>query len=342
MSVTRTKCISISGTGSVVIGGKSEFEFDARRHAHISAKMSERLRPSGGQGVTIYPATRYLFGVSALSVQGHSEHDSILSSAKTDKNAHDESMITVECEKPVLLDSEKIRVLCLSSDTGGGHRASAQALEDCFGYLYGVEFKFNTVDLWSTHSPWPFCNMPKSYFFLVKHPWLWRLNFRCSEPSFIHEFMFKGYAAIVGRRFQQAFAEYKPRLIVSVHPLMQHVPLKVLAHMKKLDILHKLSFATVVTDLTRCHATWFHKAVDRCFVATELVARQAMDHGLKRPQITCHGLPIRPAFSSLRGVHKIELRKKLGLDTSAPTVMLIGGGEGMGKIAEIAEALSAR
>jgi hypothetical protein len=45
MSVTRTKCISISGTGSVVIGGKSEFEFDARRHAHISAKMSERLRP---------------------------------------------------------------------------------------------------------------------------------------------------------------------------------------------------------------------------------------------------------------------------------------------------------
>jgi hypothetical protein len=34
---------------------------------------------SGGQGVTIYPATRYLFGVSALSVQGHSEHDSVRS-----------------------------------------------------------------------------------------------------------------------------------------------------------------------------------------------------------------------------------------------------------------------
>jgi len=69
----------------------------------------------------------------------------ILSSAKTDKNAHDESMITVECEKPVLLDSEKIRVLCLSSDTGGGHRASAQALEDCFGYLYGASFKANKL-----------------------------------------------------------------------------------------------------------------------------------------------------------------------------------------------------
>jgi hypothetical protein len=56
-------------------------------------------------------------------------------------------MITVECEKPVLLDSEKIRVLCLSSDTGGGHRASAQALEDCFGYLYGASFKALQINL---------------------------------------------------------------------------------------------------------------------------------------------------------------------------------------------------
>ena len=36
----------------------------------------------------------------------------------------------------------------------------------------------------------------------------------------------KGYTAIVGRRFAQAFHEYKPNLIVSVHPLMQHVPVR--------------------------------------------------------------------------------------------------------------------
>jgi hypothetical protein len=34
----------------------------------------------------------------------------------------------------------------------------------------------------------------------------------------------QGYTAIVGRRFAQAFQEYKPNLIISVHPLMQHVP----------------------------------------------------------------------------------------------------------------------
>ena len=60
----------------------------------------------------------------------------------------------------------------------------------------GSEFKCNTVDLWSNHSPWPFCNMPKTYFFLVKHPWLWRLNFRCSEPDFVHNVMFKVYLLV--------------------------------------------------------------------------------------------------------------------------------------------------
>ncbi len=242
------------------------------------------------------------------------------------------------------LQMDKLSILCLSSDTGGGHRASAQALYDCCVTLYGNEFSFNIVDLWTNHSPWPFCNMPKSYFFLVKHPWLWRLNFRCSEPNFIHEFMFSGYEAIVERRFRQAFLDYTPQLIVSVHPLMQHVPIKVLKRMRNNRSLEqRILFTTVVTDLTRCHSTWFHPGVDKCFVANDVVARQAERRGLGHSQITCHGLPIRPAFSLIsKNIDKYELRLRLGLDTLASTVMLIGGGEGMGKIATIAEALSHR
>lgn len=34
-------------------------------------------------------------------------------------------------------DDEQRRVMCLMSDTGGGHRASAQALRDGFEVLYG-------------------------------------------------------------------------------------------------------------------------------------------------------------------------------------------------------------
>ena len=174
----------------------------------------------------------------------------------------------------------------------------------------------------------------------MKNPWLWRLSFRSSEPKILHEAMFTGYTAIVGRRFAQAFQEYKPDLIVSVHPLMQHVPLKVLARMKEQPSFlgSKVPFATVVTDLTRCHRTWFHKQVDRCFVATQLVAAQAMRCGLKAKQLSCHGLPIRPSFNNMPRP-KPEIRADLGMDEHAKTVMLVGGGEGMGKLEEIAEAL---
>jgi len=230
--------------------------------------------------------------------------------------------------------------MCLMSDTGGGHRASAQALKDCFTLTYGDEFTVDIIDLWSSNSPWPFCNMPKSYFFLVKHPWLWRLNFRCSEPKLIHEFMFKGYTAIVAKSFSEAFKKINPHLIISVHPLMQHVPINVLQQMQKLYKTPKVPFATVVTDLTRCHATWFHRGVDKCFVATNLVARQALKLGLNAGQIICHGLPIRPSFSAPKRLSKHALRDKLNLDTSASTVMIVGGGEGMGKLEEIASALA--
>jgi 1,2-diacylglycerol 3-beta-galactosyltransferase len=232
--------------------------------------------------------------------------------------------------------------MCLMSDTGGGHRASATALRDGFEVLYGDKYEINVVDLWSSSSPWPLCNMPKSYFFLVKYPWLWRLSFRTSEPELLHEAMFTGYTAIVGRRFARAFQEYKPDLIVSVHPLMQHVPLKVLARMRALPDFDasRTPFATVVTDLTRCHRTWFHKQVDRCFVATQLVAAQAMQCGLKAKQLACHGLPIRPSFM-LAPRPKDEIRADLGMDEEARTVMLVGGGEGMGKLEATAEALAA-
>ncbi|CAL6308766.1 unnamed protein product [Bathycoccus prasinos] len=242
-------------------------------------------------------------------------------------------------KKDITVESS-YRVLCLMSHTGGGHKASAQALKDGFECIYGNSYDVNIVDLWSSHSPWPLCNMPKSYFFLVKNPWLWRLNFRCSEPKIVHETLFRGYAAIVSTQFSRVFMDYNPHLIVSVHPLMQHVPLMSLERLRD-KVAKPIPFTTVVTDLTRCHPTWFHKSILKCFVATKIVVSQALSLGLKTTQIICHGLPIRPSFSIPAGT-RAYLREKLGMQKDARTVMLIGGGEGMGKITEIAEELSKR
>lgn len=68
------------------------------------------------------------------------------------------------------------------------------------------------------------------------------------------------------------------------------------------------NFATVVTDLTTCHNTWFHPGVDRCYVATEESRRQALGIGLVPDQLRMFGLPIRPAFGR-NFASKKKLRK---------------------------------
>jgi 1,2-diacylglycerol 3-beta-galactosyltransferase len=65
----------------------------------------------------------------------------------------------------------------------------------------------------------------------VKYPWLWRLNFVASAPGFVHKPMFAAYGAIVARSFAAAFDKFAPDLVVSVHPLMQHVPVRRTRHL---------------------------------------------------------------------------------------------------------------
>ena len=63
--------------------------------------------------------------------------------------------------------------------------------------------------------------------------------------------------------------------------------------------------------------------------------------GLKDHQIVTHGLPIRPDFAKSHG-GLAALRRRLGMDPALPAVLLVGGGEGMGKLLQTVRAIAAR
>lgn len=235
-------------------------------------------------------------------------------------------------------DDHRKHVLILMSDTGGGHRASAQALEAAFQELFPNEFRVSIVDLWSHHTPYPFNQAPKTYSFMVKYPVLWRLMFRLTEPAWVHNLLFRISSVFNHNSVRKAYREFQPDIVVSVHPLMQDQPIKALRQYKD----DHVPFATVITDLTSCHPTWFHTKVDKCFVPTEQVKEQALKRGLEEDQIVVHGLPIRPAFSKPPAKSKEELRGELGLQKDGPVVLLVGGGEGMGPVEATCSALASR
>ncbi|KAJ6847708.1 monogalactosyldiacylglycerol synthase, chloroplastic [Iris pallida] len=227
------------------------------------------------------------------------------------------------------------KVLILMSDTGGGHRASAEAIKAAFNQEFGDEYQVFVTDLWTDHTPWPFNQLPRSYNFLVKHGTLWRMTYYGSAPKLVHQPHFAATSAFIAREVAKGLMKYQPDIIISVHPLMQHVPLRIL---RAKGLLKKIVFTTVVTDLSTCHPTWFHKLVTRCYCPSAEVARRALKAGLQPAQIKVYGLPVRPSFvNPVR--RKDLLRKQLGMDEDLPAVLLMGGGEGMGPIEATARAL---
>ncbi|KAF3446164.1 hypothetical protein FNV43_RR11343 [Rhamnella rubrinervis] len=227
------------------------------------------------------------------------------------------------------------KVLILMSDTGGGHRASAEAIKAAFHEEFGNEYQVFVTDLWTDHTPWPFNQLPRSYNFLVKHGTLWKMTYYGTAPRVVHQSNFAATSTFIAREVAKGLMKYQPDIIISVHPLMQHVPLRVL---RSKGLLKKIVFTTVVTDLSTCHPTWFHKLVTRCYCPTTEVAKRALKAGLQPSQIKVYGLPVRPSF--IKPVRpKVELRRELGMDEDLPAVLLMGGGEGMGPIEATARAL---
>ncbi|XP_022131549.1 monogalactosyldiacylglycerol synthase, chloroplastic isoform X2 [Momordica charantia] len=254
------------------------------------------------------------------------------------------------------------RVLILMSDTGGGHRASAEAIKAAFNEEFGNEYQVFITDLWTDHTPWPFNQLPRSYNFLVKHGTLWKMTYYVTAPKVIHQSNFAATSTFIAREVAKGLMKYRPDIIISVHPLMQHVPLRIL---RSKGLLNKIVFTTVITDLSTCHPTWlvflfvifyqsliirvvfiiyslllrFHKLVTRCYCPSTEVAKRALKAGLQPSKLKVYGLPVRPSF--VKPVRpKIELRKELGMDENLPAVLLMGGGEGMGPIEATAKALS--
>nr|GEX62801.1 monogalactosyldiacylglycerol synthase 2, chloroplastic-like [Tanacetum cinerariifolium] len=227
-------------------------------------------------------------------------------------------------------------VLVLMSDTGGGHRASAEAIRDAFKLEFGDQYRIFIKDVWKEYAGWPLNDMENQYKFMVKHVQLWNVAFHSTSPRWIHNAYLAAFAAFYAKEVEAGLMEYKPDIIISVHPLMQHIPLWVL---KWQGLDKKVIFVTVITDLNTCHRTWFHPGVDRCYCPSEEVAKRALLDDLEKSQLRVFGLPIRPSFA--RAVlDKDYLREELEMDPNLPAVLLMGGGEGMGPVKMTAKALS--
>jgi 1,2-diacylglycerol 3-beta-galactosyltransferase len=139
---------------------------------------------------------------------------------------------------------------------------------------------------------------------------------------------------LAGRRLRRLLREACPDLVVSVHPLLTALPRRLLRSLGS-----TAPFVVVVTDLTDGHSLWFDPDADLTLVASGNADARARQRGVPGARLRVVGLPVSLKFMA-RGKSKVELRDQLGLAPDKTTVLLVGGGEGMGPVYEIACAIS--
>lgn len=244
-------------------------------------------------------------------------------------------------------DSKK--VLVLMSHTGGGHRMSAEALSTALENLYGSAITVEILDIWADYANWPFDDLVNHYRIFSQYPWLWKVSYDFTQFP-ITRLLSEIISDITTYdNFKRAIFERNPDLVVSVHPLCQTMPTRIVAelneHIAKSPLMRDrlpVKFVTIVTDLASAHTSWFSPDVDITFAPTEVLrdAAIAMGSGITKDQFRVHGLPIRPIFWTPSDTSKEAMRVKLGLDPRHTTVLLMAGGDGVGKVQAQAESIA--
>lgn len=92
--------------------------------------------------------------------------------------------------------------------------------------------------------------------------------------------------------------------------------------------------------LTDCypHSYWLFDSVDYYIVNSEAATNKLVEHGIPRERIKIFGIPIDPKFADSVDIN--DITAKIGLDKKIPTILIMGGGQGLGPIPEIVSSLN--
>src|SRR2546428_6363930 len=230
------------------------------------------------------------------------------------------------------MSDNKPKILIISSDTGGGHRSAAAAIVAGIesivkGDSYAIrvvraveESHHITAKLVALYN-WVLRNRQHWMKYLY-----WAVNrFRPETREFFHSRCISFV--------RELFERWCPHVVVSVHPLTQHLFARVL---KELGLADRVPLVTVVTDPSYGFwKGWACNDVRLYLCATEEARQQLIDYGIAPERIKVSGMPVHPKFNFPSELAAQAARKALGLDPEKFTVFLNAGWEGGGNVPEI-------
>lgn len=132
-------------------------------------------------------------------------------------------------------------------------------------------------------------------------------------------------------KLEKLFKRHKPDVVVCT----QAFPCGMVAQYKQSHNL-KITVIGVLTDFSP-HSFWINDGVDYYVVPSIEAKERFIKKGVSSDAIKVYGIPMRAKFSTQ--LDKKPIADKLGLDLSVPTIVVMGGGQGLGPIKAIVKSL---
>lgn len=228
---------------------------------------------------------------------------------------------------------KKPHVLFLFSDTGGGHRSAAEAIIEALGLEFGDSFSTELVDFFKNYAPPPFNKMPDIYPQLAKAPRLWQAGFYATDGRPQARVISSALWPYARRAAKKLIESHPSDIIVTTHAFANSFALKALGGERT------RRFISVVTDPVTTHAMWFDKRADLILVPTESARERAIEVHMSPEKVHVVGQPVAQRHCA-PPADKRALRKKLNWPQDKFTVLLVGGGDGMGPLQRTASAIA--
>ena len=240
------------------------------------------------------------------------------------------------------------RVLVLTSDTGAGHRSVSRALAEAARERPDSPLELVEFDPFGPPPAWLACRRPAGRMpaldrlvalygpAIVRAPWLWGWVYQAFDNGAGLALALALFGRAVRERIAAAVEHVEAAAVLSVHPVVNHAMSQARRHLGR----RSLPLMTVLTDLVSVHRFWACAAVDQYVASSAAAAGRLHDLGIPPPRIATLGIPLRRAFGRT-ALSAREMRLRVGLDPDRHTIVLMGGGDGAGRLADTARAIAA-
>ncbi|MBU1090248.1 MAG: hypothetical protein KKC42_00170, partial [Candidatus Omnitrophica bacterium] len=132
-------------------------------------------------------------------------------------------------------------------------------------------------------------------------------------------------------KLKKLFERFKPDIVLCT----QAFPCGMVADFKK-TYNSNIPLIAVLTDYIP-HAYWVYDTINYFITPSEEISQRLINKGVTIDRIKPLGIPFNYQFNT--NISKEKIMQEIGLNPKVPTIMLMGGGQGLGPIKAIVKSL---